>query len=252
MSTALTTKELTDLERLEKIVQTGKSTFVTVGLALMEICERRLYRRDWGSFNEYCEKKWGWTRQRAAQLMNATAVVQALPSHLSTTVDTERTARAVAKVEPSKRAEVVEKAKATGKPVTAKTIEVAAKVVKSEGVVDATGYKIPKSLLGLWERGSEVNSVLNSLSRIKCLLVEAHENEDVLWCEPFLNKAIAELESVYANLATAKPYAVCAICQGFPETQKDKQCRGCKGRGFMSKFRWDRVSDKMKEMRTKA
>lgn len=52
-------------------------------------------------------------------------MVMSLPPEKSTMVDNQRTARELSKVEPSRRAEVLEKAAAAG-PVTAKSIKAAA------------------------------------------------------------------------------------------------------------------------------
>lgn len=120
----------------------------------------------------------------------------------------------------------------------------------SSSPVDETGYPIPKALLPLWERRPEVAEVLSAISFAKCHLEKADKSNDPLWREPFLNKAIADLENVYGNLSTAKPYAVCGVCEGHPETQPNGECRGCKGTGFMSKFRWERVPEKIRNMRS--
>jgi hypothetical protein len=83
---------------LEKTIQAGVETFVTVGLALGEIQSARLYRAEFDTFEDYCEKRWCFTKGRAYQLIEAAATVRALPEHLSTAVDTERAARALKKV----------------------------------------------------------------------------------------------------------------------------------------------------------
>lgn len=119
---------------------------------------------------------------------------------------------------------------------------------KRDEAADETGFKIPENLMPFWRRRHEVDEVLKRISEIKCFIEKVDKQQDLLWSEPYLDKAVAELESVYANLSAAKPYAVCTICQGHPELQND-QCRGCKGRGFMSKFRWARASDRVKELR---
>jgi hypothetical protein len=51
------------LTELEKMIARGKKTFVEVGLALAEIRDLRLYRREYSGFQEYCQKKWGWEKR---------------------------------------------------------------------------------------------------------------------------------------------------------------------------------------------
>ncbi len=75
---------------LEAVVERGLATFVEVGTALMEIRDARLYRETHGTFEAYCRERWGWSRQRSHQLIEA--------SRVSTVVDigNERQARELA------------------------------------------------------------------------------------------------------------------------------------------------------------
>jgi hypothetical protein len=100
-------------------VNSRRKTFVEVGLALATIRDDRLYRADFGTFEEYCQTKWNIGRRYANLLIESSAVVKALP--LGTIVPTESQARELAKVEPARRVEVLEKAAESGK-VTARTI----------------------------------------------------------------------------------------------------------------------------------
>jgi phage N-6-adenine-methyltransferase len=81
----------TDLVALERIVEKGKSTFLEVGFALIRIHDAQLYKSTHSTWEKYCEQRWGWTRTRGYQLMQA--------ARMSTTVDTplanERQARAL-------------------------------------------------------------------------------------------------------------------------------------------------------------
>jgi hypothetical protein len=114
---------------------------------------------------------------------------------------------------------------------------------------DCTGFKIPENLYPMWGRSTEVTEMLKRISGIKCELEKLEKADDPLWREAFLNKAVAELESVYGIVGTALPFAVCSVCNGNPELYEKDSCRGCRGRGFMSKFRWDRVPDNIKKVR---
>ncbi len=74
---------------LESVIQRGLATFVEVGAALTEIRERRLYRDGFTSFEQYCKDRWGFNRQRAAQLIGA--------ARLSTIVDSPLPSEGVAR-----------------------------------------------------------------------------------------------------------------------------------------------------------
>ncbi len=119
----LSVDEAVRLEKLEREIKTGISTFVKVGLALAEIRDARLYRATHGTFEAYCRERWNLSRPRAYELMQAAAVAKSLP--LSATADTtERALRPLAKLEPAARREVWAKAqKAAGdEPVTSKHV----------------------------------------------------------------------------------------------------------------------------------
>lgn len=67
--------EQTRLKELEAVITRGLSTFVEVGIALIEIRDQRLYRQVFGSFEEYCRTKWKFTRQMGYRLIEAAKVI---------------------------------------------------------------------------------------------------------------------------------------------------------------------------------
>src|SRR5215471_14441680 len=91
------------LAELEKAIAKGQKTFVEVGLALAEIRELRLYKREYSSFSEYCQKKWGWTKQHAYRLIEAAPIGK---SNLQVTNLNQ--ARELSKAPPEQRAGIVE------------------------------------------------------------------------------------------------------------------------------------------------
>lgn len=111
---------------LEGVIETGKRTFVEVGLALAEIRDSKLYRVGHATFEAYCRAKWGFAKSYAYDLIKGATTVAALPANLSAIADTEGKAREVAKVAPDRREDVVQraasKAEAEGRAVTARDI----------------------------------------------------------------------------------------------------------------------------------
>ena len=63
MANDATQVQLHRLSELEALIERGQQTFIEVGLALTEIRDSKLYRQDFATFDQYCEKRWGWTRQ---------------------------------------------------------------------------------------------------------------------------------------------------------------------------------------------
>jgi hypothetical protein len=59
------------LASLEEKIEQGLQTFVEVGLALMEIRDRKLYRGEHSSFKAYCTERWNFSDSRGRQLILA-------------------------------------------------------------------------------------------------------------------------------------------------------------------------------------
>jgi hypothetical protein len=75
---ALTSVERTRLAELEGVVQTRLETFLTVGRALAEIRNRRLYREQYGTWEDYCAHKWGFNYGRANDLVRSAQIADLL------------------------------------------------------------------------------------------------------------------------------------------------------------------------------
>ena len=251
------------LAELEKVIAKGQKTFVDVGLALAEIRASRLYRREYSGFEEYCQKKWGWSASRARQLV---ASAQVAKSVTIVTLSNEAAARELGKAEPVDRVEVVQAIVAEGKPVTAKEIKrrLPPPPMQPKGgqgtagttlppppsqILDGTGWPIPAQLIPLWQRAGEVQEWLTVLSRLKGVLRSAQESRDMLYAEFNFSSALSQVEQLRADFKTGKPFAVCPTCQG----QVPDKCRLCRGRGLISEYRWDTcVTREDKEFRFRA
>ncbi len=101
-----------ELTRLERIIETGLAVWITVGRALLEINNKRLYRLTHLSWGAYCEDRWKIQRAHAYRLIQAIVVVDDLsPRGDMPLPDNERVARALGKVaDPEDRREVWEEA----------------------------------------------------------------------------------------------------------------------------------------------
>lgn len=88
------------LERLEAVIERGLTTFTEVGAALLAIRDARLYRqRGYERFEDYCQERWGFSRIRAHQLIEASEVVAGVLTTVNTTPPTsERQARELARL----------------------------------------------------------------------------------------------------------------------------------------------------------
>jgi len=94
------------------------------------------------------------------------------------------------------------------------------------------GRRIPDELVELWNRRQEVQDILTALSRVRVTVRTAQDTKDPLFSEISFSSALAHLDQAYNAVHVAKPYAVCAFCQGHG-------CKACGQRGLLSKFRWN-------------
>jgi hypothetical protein len=135
--------ELNDCE--EKILKAVE----TIGRQLREIREKRLYKAaDYETFESYLRQKWDMSLSRGNQLINAENVRDFLADQakgdgvLLENIQSmgETQLRAVARIEPESRLEVVQAVVAEGKPTASKIEALAAKT----GAIPASKIRQPK------------------------------------------------------------------------------------------------------------
>ena len=104
---SITKTETESLAQCEALIERGMKTFVQVGEALAAIRDARLYRESHDTFEDYCKERWGMSRPRAYQLIESAQAVSTMVD--KSMITTERQARELAKVEPERRQEVIER-----------------------------------------------------------------------------------------------------------------------------------------------
>jgi hypothetical protein len=80
---ALSDYERNRLERNEQKIQDALLTFVEMGEALEDIRKNRLYREGFESFEDYCRKRWNFSRQRAYQLIEGAKIAELLSTEVT-------------------------------------------------------------------------------------------------------------------------------------------------------------------------
>lgn len=134
MSTALNVLENKSLRRLERTIESGLQSFVTVGKALVEIRDSRLYRESHKSFEAYCAERWNIKRQRAYELIEASGVAERV-SQISDTQPKESHAAELAALPEEQQAEAwQEVVETTDEPTAAVVKEVVAKRLPDKAV----------------------------------------------------------------------------------------------------------------------
>lgn len=196
--------------RHQKTIRKNSRGVMEYFLAIEDIRDHRLYREEYSTFEEYCNKELELTRQWVNRLI----------------AKKKSATRAV--VAPSPADEPPPTAAKPPKDEEVKVIEVA------EVILDDTGCEIPEDLVPLWNRRNEITEHLSALSDLKCAVAKALKDEDPLYFE-INNSLVSMLQNCYGTMQLAKPFAVCTSCNG---RNKDK-CALCKGRGLLSKYRYE-------------
>jgi hypothetical protein len=62
------------LKEQEGVIEKGLNNFLEVGKALLTIRDKRLYRGEHGTFEEYCRTKWGFSKTAANRYISASNV----------------------------------------------------------------------------------------------------------------------------------------------------------------------------------
>lgn len=93
------------LAELEKTIRSGLSAFYDVAAALEEVRRSpKLYRgAGYASFEDYCDRRWNMTRQRAYQLLAASEVRANLSTRVDILPSTEYQARPLAALSPERQ-----------------------------------------------------------------------------------------------------------------------------------------------------
>jgi hypothetical protein len=80
----LTTTEADELTRCQKIVSKGLKGFLEVGQALLIIRDKRLYRGEHKTFEQYLKRRWGIVRSRGYRLIDAFKIAEDLGGRVET------------------------------------------------------------------------------------------------------------------------------------------------------------------------
>lgn len=233
----LTISEISELNKLEATIHRTSNAFVECGLALDQIREKRLYRMAFDTFEEYCKAKWGWTRQRAYQLIDASKTVMGLPESDRKDVKTEYQASQI------KKSNLNQKCKVNfGSSLDKKNDQ---KMIN----LDKTGYPIPDDIIEGWNRADSIGKdIMRKASELKCEIQKAKEIDDPAFRE-ITNSAVTYAINIYGSLRQIIPHAVCTSCQG----RNSKKCSFCSGRGYFSEHLYrNAVPEEIKRIRLKS
>jgi len=99
--------ETLELINLEAKVEKSLRSFFEIGQALREIRTKRLYRKDYTTFEDYCLNRWEMSRRTTDQLIAAASTYENFQRHGAQIVPTsERKIRSLTSLPPEKQLEI--------------------------------------------------------------------------------------------------------------------------------------------------
>jgi len=199
-SQPFTPQEEKDLQRCEAVIKKNENAFVETCAAMFEISSKRLYRQEYKSFQEYCERKWGFSREYGHRLVKDHEIIKKVSTivHTSGLITNGNQVAELSKVPEEDLAAVAQEAKnAAGKgKLTGRHIKEAAKRVreKREG---KPATKSPKAeadteaTITLREEGShDLCTLRDTVEYVRDLVNQGAKKEEIL---AELNQALETL-----------------------------------------------------------
>lgn len=123
----LSIEEKNEFDRCELVIKQGLGTFIEVGQALSNIREKRLYRIEFGTFEEYCQVKWSIKKSTAYQLISASEIIENIRNCGQILPNSESQARPLTQLKPEAQQQawkqVVEQSKISGEPITSQKVK---------------------------------------------------------------------------------------------------------------------------------
>jgi len=153
--------------------------------------------------------------------------------------------------EPAKVQNAAVKKVRKGKAKTAKAA-VASETDIGESLLDNEGHEVPKNLNDAFhslDKFAELDSHCKAIQKGLDEISRLPGGEQIRFFltptgteDKKINKS-EYLNSLKRDLKGTRPHSVCPWCQG----KANKECKGCKGNGWVTKVTWDQAEDAIKE-----
>lgn len=171
----LTPEEAAIYAECKRVVADGMAEFVKIGNALLTISDKRLYREEYSTFEEFCQAEYEISASRAYRLCAGAETVKVLPNGQQSQVKNERQARELSKAAPEQREEVLEEA-ASAEPVTAKAIRKAIQRRQSPAppIEDDDTYPEPPQVIAS-DRSKEPQDAIGGINVVQYFAIRVEE-----------------------------------------------------------------------------
>lgn len=219
---------------METTISDGMRSFMQVGAALAEIRKDRLYRAEYATFEEYCQRRWDFTAARGRQLMSAVEALASLPEDAPKPSNAAQ-AEALADVPEDDRANVWDRARRAAddedRPVTARDIREAAEEPRAPEEPKTKGDREIERVEGLFR--TALDSIKGACDAAESLTKSSAQ----AWLLTSGSALLKHLRDARDHVRTARPAGVCPACGG-------EGCRKCFDTGWVNRTRMDALKDK--------
>jgi len=190
---------------------------------LLEIYQDAYWKMEFGSFEQFCKERLGYSKQYVYRCINAARMVEA-----GVPVENPNQSLALEGLDVEKAKEVWDRAEEhageTGKKVTGGLLK---KAREEQEVLDrATGDDA--AMINVKQLGEPFDEVVSMLRQAKSLLQTLSNTPDGAWLQ-YQPMAI-KIRDVAESIKFAMPYEICPKCSG-------KGCASCKNLGWIPKAR---------------
>ena len=219
-----------ELRDHESVIKDGLRGFVSVGRALSEIRDKRLYRGRYASFEEYLHERWQLGRAYAYRLISGSEVAERIPG-----LANEAQAREMTRVPFSEQRDVWDRAKERavieGRTPTAQDIKAAA------GEPTITTARPDRELEEPWVELCPLwDDALTMLTDLEDTLKALYTDSQGCWLVAHEENCRSRIGDIRSTIKHSKPHAGCPMCAGL-----GAKCEACRGRGWLPKGRYDAI-----------
>lgn len=204
----LNIEESHELERCEVVIKQGLNTFIEVGEALFLIRDKRLYRREFKTFEDYCQQKWHLGKRYVNQLIQASEVISNLGAMAPTLPESERQVRPLVGLEKDVQIavwnDVVHESIVDNKKITAKMVEQKAEQYKEINEIISGAEKYPMFAISTPEELlKKAKEVAKERAEVKRQIIDQKGSTEVIPLEDLeLINRMKNSETVVLNMNT--------------------------------------------------
>lgn len=262
---SITAPEQAELDRMENVINKSYHAFFKcrdqLHKALCVIRDKRLYRKQYTNFEEYCLRRWGKTARWGRELVELTKYGDAVKKLNEETGSQLKVPKNVHEFRKMKKQGLVDsnlqpkaeqcsalldapisQAKGEQRDYSNAYTDGSTGSAKSDSEVikDKLGYVVPDHILPLWKRGTEIAELMTSIRSLKLKITNYENLLDPLFRGFHFSTVQTELGTAWDHLNYYLPEVVCYLC----EEKVSVKCTLCGGRGFITKHRWEKSTTK--------